>query len=189
MQMRLMSLIMPALAAVDISTFQAPANIEDLEFIKGSLKELSEGRKRPIEIADGKRQCSFKGGEESIDNKFMVFISFSVPDTYWIGISQEISRIGGVFLLRGLPNNSFEEFSQKVLSLRKKGLTAPIQINPILFQEFGIETVPTYVVSDEGRYDKLSGMVSVRYALESFIERGDLGLAEEFMRKLERKNG
>lgn len=112
-----------------------------------------------------KKKCStcgvgvFRGNEES---DLLVFISFSVPDSLWVSLSKEMNE--EVFVVRGLPGNSFVEFARRVAELKKQGMTAPIQINPKLFDEFEVDLVPSFVVRREIGFDKVTGSLSLGYA-------------------------
>jgi len=106
---------------------------------------------------------------ETIEKKsplFFACISFSVPEESWKQISHHLEKIGGEFVLKGFPNNSFEDFLKKVMDMRQKGILAPITIDPSLFEEYNIETVPTFILVKEEGFKKVVGNVSVPYALE-----------------------
>jgi conjugal transfer pilus assembly protein TrbC len=46
-------------------------------------------------------------------------------------------------------------------------------INPQLFQRFDVQAVPTVVLSDGQSFDNITGLVSLRHALERFAAEGD----------------
>ena len=100
------------------------------------------------------------------DTTLYVFVSFSMPEEAFLALSNEIVRVGGVMVLRGLPGNSFKNLAVKIYELKKQGLRATIQVDPRLFSKYSITTVPTFVTTKDGRYDKLSGNVSLAFALE-----------------------
>jgi conjugal transfer pilus assembly protein TrbC len=102
-----------------------------------------------------------------------VCISCSVPDSVWVELSRELEKINGAFVLRGLPENSFRKLSEKILSLQKLGVNAPIQIDPKFFSSNQIESVPTFLILEEGKIDKISGNISIRYALQKLSEEGE----------------
>jgi conjugal transfer pilus assembly protein TrbC len=98
----------------------------------------------------------------------MVFISFSVPIESWKDWSQTLEKNGGVFILRGLPGNSFRLFAKKVIALRKAGVRAPIRIDPEAYEKYAIEAVPTIVVSTDAGYNKIVGNASPDWVLAMF---------------------
>jgi type-F conjugative transfer system pilin assembly protein TrbC len=95
-----------------------------------------------------------------------IFVSFSMSDTTWLSLSKEAEGIGGILVLRGLPENSFKQLAVKMHNLRKQGLRATVQIDPRLFVKYNIDKVPCFVTTEEERFDKLSGNVSLAFALD-----------------------
>lgn len=117
--------------------------------------------------------CSRTPVFEVSDPNILIFISFSVPDNTWIQLSRELEGGRGVFVLRGLPNNSFNEFASKILDLKNKGMTASVTVDPKLFQEYDIDKAPTFVFRDKEGFDKVSGNISLRYALGLIDRKGE----------------
>ena len=117
-------------------------------------------------------KCVYGGGLFLSDPKIFVAISFSVPDNVWISLSKELEKEGGVFVLRGLPNNSFSELAAKLLSLKKSGVNAAIQLNPIFFQTHQITNVPAFIVKAGDEFNKISGNISLKSALEKMLLKG-----------------
>ena len=89
-----------------------------------------------------------------------------MPDEAWMSLSKEVEKVKGVMVLRGLPENSFQQLAMKMYDLRKRGVNATIQIDPRLFTKYDVERVPCFVTLEENTFDKLSGNISVSYALE-----------------------
>lgn len=161
--------------------------VEDVEWLKGQLESQS----KPIDVSFLKKDQSkckncFTGDLLNIleEPKFQIFISFSVPYNIWCSLSQDLAKIGGSFVLVGLPNNSFSELSEKIIKLKKMGVDAQIQIDPIAFKKYQISKVPTFVVSDDNKYDKISGSISVEYALNYLSEKGEVSFSKSLQRKL-----
>ena len=113
---------------------------------------------------------------------FLIFASFSLGEKNLENIIKLASDYNGAVILRGFKNGSFKEtaaFLSK-FSQDKEG----VLIDPNLFIEYEITKVPTFVLTkpcNEGLqascktvFDKLTGMVSPRYALEKFSSSGEL---------------
>lgn len=113
---------------------------------------------------------------------FLVFASFSLGEKNLENLIKLASNYNGAVILRGFKNGSFKEtaaFLSK-FSTDKEG----ILIDPSLFIEYEVTKVPTFVLTkpcNEGLqascqtiFDKLTGMVSPRYALEKFSSSGEL---------------
>lgn len=108
------------------------------------------------------------------DPEILVFMSFSVPKAAWLSLSEELDREGGVFVIRGLPKNSFRAFAERLIALREEGVLAPIQLDPKAFRQHEITAVPAVVLRKGDSWDKVTGNVSLRFALDQMKRRGDV---------------
>lgn len=121
--------------------------------------------------------------------RFLAFVSLSIPETSFYEMSKHLERIGGQFVFRGMPNNSFHEFIAMIMDFRQKGILAPITIDPDSFEEYEVVEVPTFVLLPPSReilsakklsrafedtslnsYKKIVGNVSIPYALQEMGE-------------------
>lgn len=143
-------------------------------------------------------------GEEALDSKcpsggdcgtdfalhedsLRVFASFSMSDTALLSFSKALEKTGGTLVFRGLPENSFQAFAQKILDLKKKGMGAQVSVDPESFEKFQIKNVPTICLTFQEDVDKISGNVSLQYALSRFSEKGETKeKAHELLQQLER---
>jgi conjugal transfer pilus assembly protein TrbC len=118
-------------------------------------------------ITSEKRKCPVQSFSQK-ENSFhlYVFVSFSIPESDWLALSNDAVKAGGVLVLRGLPEDSFAQLAVKLYLLRKKGLQATVQIDPRLFTRFDVQCVPCFVIEEDGHFDKLCGNVSLPFALE-----------------------
>lgn len=161
---------------------------EDVEWLQKQIGSSS----KPIDVSFLKNEEASKCKNCSTGDllkileepKFQIFISFSVPDNIWCSLSQDLTKLGGSFVLVGLPNNSFSELSERIIKLKKMGVNAQIQIDPIAFKKFQISKVPTFVVSDDNKFDKISGSISLEYALNYMSEKGEVTFSKSLQRKL-----
>ncbi len=99
------------------------------------------------------------------ETSLYVFVSFSMPEVALLSLAKEVEKVRGVMVLRGLPGNSFKQFTSQLYKLRKQGLQAAIQVDPRLFSKYGITAVPAFVTKTGERFDKLMGNVSLSFAL------------------------
>lgn len=107
--------------------------------------------------------------------RLLVFVSFSMPVQTLKALGSQVNAVDGNLVLRGLVKGSFKETAEKLKELQEE-----ILIDPTLFESYGISSVPTFVLRSESRrkikdgsYDRLSGNVSLEYALEQFASKGD----------------
>ena len=150
--------------------------------------------------SDGLQKKCPRGGcvdvteELSGDTPFKILMSFSVPENSWIALSKPLEKLGGAFVLRGLPEDSFQVFASKIIHLRNQGVYAPIIIDPDAYRMFGMsETYDTYQMSQApsmcltyGAYsDVVAGNIPVEEALRLFAEKGDTReLAKQYLKQL-----
>ncbi len=118
------------------------------------------------------------------DYTIYILMTFDLPEALWSEYSPILEKIGGAFVVRGLPNDSFIEFSKKIKIFREKGITAPVQLNPKLFEKYQVELSPSILLLEGDRYDKITGTVSITYALEQFEKFGDTNTAAGLQAKL-----
>ncbi len=104
-------------------------------------------------------------------NSLIVFVSFSMPKELLWEYHQQIRNYGGRMVIRGLVENSFKQTIQKMKIDGNRALT--LDINPKLFEEYGVKQVPTIVISNNLYFDKFTGSVSVSHALEQSNEFGE----------------
>lgn len=139
-----------------------------------------------------------------------VFVSESMPQAMIEAYQREAVWAGGIVILRGTrPGASFADFIKEVgqRHVSGKGATATLQIDPRLFDKFGVDRVPAIVWDErpfdmdhcrsservevaDGRgktqpieqcrpanadsYYKISGGVTIGWALEQFAEAGSV---------------
>ena len=136
-------------------------------------------------------KCS-SGGDCNADfalheDELKVFVSFSMPDTALLSFSKALEKTGGILVFRGLPDNSFQAFAQKILELKKQGMGAQISVDPESFEKLQIKNVPTICLTFQEVMDKISGNVSLQYALSRFSEKGETKeKAHKLLQHLER---
>ena len=128
-----------------------------------------------------------QGGEAP---QFIVFASLSMPPESLRPLIRDTSKAGGAVVFQGFPGNSMKAFQQGITKVIDQGQeTRSLGIDPRLFRAFNVTSVPVFVVvtSDfdlcDGLncktvpppHDRMSGNVTVRYALETFAQGGGPG--------------
>lgn len=116
---------------------------------------------------------------------FVVFASLSMPQASLAALIRDTTRARGVVVFRGFPQNSTRAFAEGLKRVvTEENQEAHIAIDPRLFRAFDVKAAPTFVVT--GReyelcdgfdcssavpdHDRMSGNVTVAYALERFAE-------------------
>lgn len=169
------NLIIFSLILINLNCFCLENLTDDaLTWLKHELKQKKLEFNTENAIQAAKEKCQNCNEMPVIEGpQLMVFMSFSVPDHIWLSLAKEVEKLGGVFVLIGLPNNSFKEMVSKILKLKQQGLNANIQLNPKLFAQYDIQEVPTFIVTDDQKFDKISGTLSLDYALDLLAKKGE----------------
>lgn len=111
-----------------------------------------------------------KQATNSLSNtQILIFVSQSVPAASIKELWNQAQRVGGKLVFRGLVGGAFKETQNYIHDL---GIVA--DIDPNKFEEFGIIQVPAFVLSKEGKHDKMVGNVSLSGFLEQSSINGDL---------------
>lgn len=117
--------------------------------------------------------------------RLQIFVSSSMPISLLKSCAKEAIKYNGVLVLRGLPAGSFHRLAKLVSDIsgdNAEGIA--MQIDDEAFKAFDIKRVPTIVLSKPasifseqvkgGSFDKISGNITIKYALEVFAKEGDL---------------
>jgi type-F conjugative transfer system pilin assembly protein TrbC len=111
-------------------------------------------------------KCPSLQPTSEFEPSLQVCMSFSVPTQVWKDLNEDLIRHHGVFVVKGLPNNSFQAFAGKVLEFRKHGVTAPIRIDPKLFDRLTVNQVPLFVVKQKDEMHTVSGTLTIPYVMD-----------------------
>ena len=107
-----------------------------------------------------------------------VFVSFSMPELLLTQTLREAEQLNLPVYLKGLHHNSMKETAKKIMEYSKVVPGLNLQIDPTLFEKYGINQVPA-VVSDNGEsFDVIYGNLKLKEALSRIISLGDSGLTE-----------
>ena len=128
---------------------------------------------------------SAKNTADAAPGDLFVFISSSLPTASLMQWLQEADALGATLVLRGFVNDSLPETEAWLNELLKQTHgRGGVQINPPLFQRYGITQVPTVVVTQPPSecapaqtcatpaFDKLSGNLHLRTALQQLSTHG-----------------
>ena len=153
-------------------------------------------------VADAGAMATGQMGEAP---RFVAFASTSMPPEALRQMIDDTGRAGGVVVFRGLPQGSAKALTTALSRIARQGERMDgVGIDPRLFRAFGIEAVPAYVVAGSDfdlcdgfdcrtqvpPHDRMSGNVTVAYALETFARGGGPGalIAAQHLAHLERTN-
>lgn len=74
----------------------------------------------------------------------IAFVSFSLPKQTLQKIINDMHRVGGAIIFRGLVDNDFQKTTQAIKDLQNENANA--LIDPTMFKRFKVQAVPTFVV-------------------------------------------
>ena len=112
-----------------------------------------------------------------------VFVSSAMPKELLKKYAVEAKRYGGVLVFRGLPSGSVLKLTDLVISISSSD-SAPMQIDDEAFAAFDVNSVPTIVLSKSTslfsdqqsteNFDKVTGNITIKAALELFANSGEM---------------
>jgi type-F conjugative transfer system pilin assembly protein TrbC len=154
----------------------------------------------PNKIAEQMKKAHAK---QQPEDDLMIFVSTSLaPETLKL-LGEQVQRAGGILMLRGFKGGLKKGALQETMIAMKPVVDsgANFQIDPEAFTRFDVQAVPTFVLAApvegchatleqkcELQAAKLSGDVSLDYALEHWVKRGGRSgrIAEKYLKKMQR---
>lgn len=94
-----------------------------------------------------------------------IFVSFSMPKETLKALAIEAKRHNAVLVIRGIIENSFLKTATFL-----KELGEGVILDPLLFREYNVVVVPTFIEAQPTGYRKISGNVTLAYVLQKFEE-------------------
>ena len=113
-----------------------------------------------------------------------IFVSASMSTESLKSYVKEAHRYNGVLVFRGLLAGSFRKITDLVMDISDEKYPVAMQIDDEAFKQFGITAVPAIVLTvpasifseqtKQEKFDKVTGHITVKAALEMFAGNGDL---------------
>jgi type-F conjugative transfer system pilin assembly protein TrbC len=122
--------------------------------------------------------------DPSFGTSLRIFVSSSMSRNLLKSYAKTARNYGGVLVFNGLPEGSWHKLSELVSEISgndNEGIA--MQIDDEAFAEFSITKVPSIVLSKEEdifsenpkvTFDKITGSIGIRRALEKFASKGQL---------------
>ena len=167
---------------------QQQRSLEDFkQRLQGSSMQLPAEQQALIEKLQGDigRQ---QAGEQAEKRTFpaMYFVSLGLPREGLLPMLKDANRYGIPATLRGLVNNDLRQTASAMFELAKEDKNIGVQIDPTLYTEYHIKTIPALVVTCPGRYDVIRGSLPLKEALERVARSGDCAeTAERLLKEAE----
>lgn len=113
-----------------------------------------------------------------------IFVSSSMSKQSLKAYAREAHHYNGVLVFRGLPQGSFGKITDLVMSISDVEHPVSIQIDDEAFTQFDVKIVPAIVLAipatifseqtTKEKFDKVTGHITIKAALEMFVQQGDL---------------
>ena len=189
--MKLMNLFMVMLLLTGRAVLAETSSVTDREWLKQQENLSEQLRQHPDKQLQQEQINSNplpKSDRQFIDNLVsqqkaanqekpaegaLYFVSFSIPEEGLKRMLHETRQYGIPATLRGLVNNDMKTTTDAVLQLVKDGVTDGVQIDPTLYTQYSIRSVPSLVVRCQAGYDVVRGNIHVKQALEKVAQTGD----------------
>ncbi|HCA7644395.1 TPA: type-F conjugative transfer system pilin assembly protein TrbC [Klebsiella pneumoniae] len=192
--MKLMNLFMVMLLLTGRAVLAETSSVTDKEWLKQQENLSEQLRQHPDKQLQQELEAQIsrnplpKSDRQFIDNLVsqqkaanqekpaegaLYFVSFSIPEEGLKRMLHETRQYGIPATLRGLVNNDMRTTTDAVLQLVKDGVTDGVQIDPTLYTQYGIRSVPSLVVRCQVGYDVVRGNIHVKQALEKVAQTGD----------------
>lgn len=101
------------------------------------------------------------------------FVSLGIPHEGLLPMLRDARTYGIPATLRGLVNNDMRQTASIMFELTKEDKDAGVQIDPTLYQQYGITSIPALVVTCPGHFDIIRGSLPLKQALEKIREKGE----------------
>jgi len=136
--------------------------------------------------------------------RFIAFASLSMPPQSLKNLVRDTSAAGGVTVLRGFPGGSAKQLTKMLTAMASNGeQLSALGIDPRLFRAFDIKAAPSFVMASSDftlcdgfdckgavpPHDRMTGNVSVEYALETFAGGAGSGSRLAALHLARLKNG
>lgn len=157
---------------------------------KGYLAQYKDGKPLDINQTISDYNALASNAKAKLgDSRLLIFISSSMPKASIVNLMHQASPLGAVFVVRGLINGSYVNTYKYFYELKGDN-NIGIMINPSLFKAMQVDSVPTFALyqSEQDlmhtachvtpKYSKVSGEVTVRYALEQLNRSSQTSLAQ-----------
>lgn len=97
-----------------------------------------------------------------LNEQILIFVSFSMADAALQNYYHEARKLGAKLVMRGLINNSFKDTQVKMQELK-----ISVDIDPTLFEQYQVTTVPTIIwVNGQEDAKKITGNLTLSSSLE-----------------------
>lgn len=141
--------------------------------LQGQMMSLPPAQQSLVnQFSSGIQQSAQEQGGER-DFPAMYFVSLGIPEEGLLPMLGDASRLGIPATIRGWLNNDLRKTAARMFELSKKDKNIGVQIDPTLFQQYGITAVPALVVTCLGHFDVIRGSLPLQEMLKKVAKEGE----------------
>lgn len=123
-------------------------------------------------LSSGMKQAGI-GDSDERNFPAVYFVSLGIPEEGLLQMLGDATRLGVPATIRGWLNNDLRKTATRMFQLSKKQKDIGVQIDPTLFEQYGITAVPALVVTCQGHFDVIRGSLPLQAMLQKVAEQGD----------------
>lgn len=147
----LLSVLLNQLGYCNSINLEKSSSLEMQSLKNISLKDSAKHQKYIEQLFNQKAAATQKGNVKSADGA-VLFVSFSMPTSLIIDLSEQAHQFHIPMVIRGLVNNDFKETLKKLVEIKNEAHKSKrefygLAIDPIWFEQFHIKKVPALVVT------------------------------------------
>lgn len=112
-------------------------------------------------------------GENERNFPAIYFVSLGIPEEGLLQMLRDAARMNIPATIRGWLNNDLRATATRMFELSKKQKDIGVQIDPTLFAQYGITSVPALVITCPGHFDVIRGSLPISAMLQKVAEQGE----------------
>lgn len=155
--------------AQEIIALSKKAEEEKKEETLKHLSFLHKGQSCSSCQAKGFLEKSLSGPQKEGTGKLLIFVSSSLPAASLKSLHEQARAKKATLIFHGLIDNSFAKTKTFFDEQQISG-----DINPILFEDYQITHVPTFILREGSTFDRIQGNITLDEALTQIKEKGEL---------------
>lgn len=174
-----------ALEAKNQASHQIAVYQHDAEMAKKRQKEILVDYAQSNPNVNSKNDLSAQAVRATPKSSILIFVSFSMPRKSLEAYLRDAKKVHASVVIRGLVDNSMQKTFQHIAELVKESGGEGIELNPLWFNRFDIQTVPAVVVVRQGSacfsqticnketdFDVMRGDITLSAALRVIRDKG-----------------
>lgn len=152
---------------------QQQALQEFKENLQGQMMSLPPAQQSLVNKFSTQIQQTPEGQDSERSFPAVYFVSLGIPEEGLLPMLGDANRLGIPATIRGWLNNDLRKTASRMFELSKKDKNIGVQIDPTLFQQYGITAVPALVVTCPGHFDVIRGSLPLKDMLNKVAEQGE----------------